>query len=174
MQLTFFTLRININRYSEARSTKYRPISNTDHFSSRSIKIGNRFQPTACQGCTRKAFTIMSAEKHHQWNVAFSARMKSSIINGQHTKHCKIKPCVYHICNSPSTLAQQTLHSNSLRSVFRFTLTLRKSRAPTPSPSQDTCIVPEAPPAFKSQPRLMQIRSPHTGLSSEMLPIRYH
>lgn len=94
-QLTFFRLRITTNRYSEVCSTKYRPISNMDHFCSRNIKIENTFQPTACQGCTRKAFTIMSAEEHDQWNIAFSAtRMKTSTVDGQHTKHHKIKPCL--------------------------------------------------------------------------------
>lgn len=34
--------------------------------------------------------------------------------------------------------------------------------------SQDTHIVPEALPALTAQRRLVQIRSPHTGLSSEM------
>lgn len=65
------------------------------------------------------------------------------------------------------------LHSNNQEVCLGFTLTLGKCQTPSSTPGQDTWTVPEAPRAFKSQTRLMQIRSPHTGLSSEMLPIRY-
>lgn len=60
-QLTFFRLKISTKRYSEVHSTKYRPVTNMNHFSLRGIKMGNRFQPTVCQGCMRKIFTIMTA-----------------------------------------------------------------------------------------------------------------
>lgn len=120
--LPFFRLRVATNQYSEVHSTKYRPISIMDHFSSSSTKIGNRFQPTACQGCERKAFTIGSAEKHNHWNAASSATiMKTSIATVSITSTTKIKPCIYDICSSPNSLAQQMLCSNSLRSMLRVT-----------------------------------------------------